>query len=98
MGSLNEDQSREERLRRIRRGGRPRKGDPIIDHFGNDIEVGDRYFYGSPPTHGVVLKLRTSSIMIEVGSRLGVSSTMDCKSPRKGICIDKVPDDIFSTS
>ena len=69
----------------------------IRDHFGNAIEVGDRYFYGSPPTHGVVIKLRTSSLMLDIGACrwTGANATMNCKSPEKGICIDRVPADFW---
>ena len=56
---------------------------PVVDHFGNLIEVGDRYFYGAPPTTGVVSMVKVSTIELECG--------MKCKSPDKGICLDKIP-------
>lgn len=66
----------------------------IRDFFGNPIEVGDRYYYGSPPTRGTVIKLRKTSIVIERGvNTAGVNLTMNCKSPATGICVDKVPQD-----
>lgn len=71
----------------------------IRDHFGNEIEVGDRYFYGSPPTHGIVIKIRQMSIVIETGGSRwepNVNHTMNCKSPDKGVCLDRVPEDIFA--
>jgi len=69
----------------------------IRDHFGNEIEVGDRYFYGSPCTHGIVIQLRKTSIMLECGAESwrNINRTMNCKSPEKGICIDKAPEDMF---
>ena len=81
-----------DRTVRIARGWkRRRKGDPILDFFGHEIEIGDRYFYGSPPTAGVVVKLKSSSLVLVVGVDWnGANATMSCKSPEKGICIDKV--------
>lgn len=65
----------------------------IRDYFGNAIEVGDRYYYGSPPTRGTVIKLRKTSILIERGGNTaGINLTMNCKSPDTGICVDRVPE------
>lgn len=65
---------------------------PIVDFFGHEIEVGDRYFYGSPPTAGIVILVLRRRIVIDRGANpfTGVNETMNCKSPEKGICIDKV--------
>ena len=70
-----------------------RKRRPVVDFNDNLIEVGDRYFYGSPPTNGVVIQIKHTSIVIETEVHIYNSdgSTMNCKSPDKGICIDKVP-------
>lgn len=72
-----------------------RKRKPIVDFFGNLIEIGDRYFYGSPPTFGRVIKLRQTSIMLETGANRwdNTSTTMNCKSPATGVCLDKTPED-----
>jgi len=73
---------------------RPKK--PIVDYFGNLIEIGDAYFYGAPPTAGRVVKINRSSIILEVpcfygDDEIGVEtpSLMTCKSPEKGVCLDK---------
>lgn len=64
-----------------------RKRPPPTDHFGNLIEVGDKYFYGSPAWHGVVTKITGSSIVL-VNVNL---NSMKCKSPEKGVCLEKIP-------
>jgi hypothetical protein len=67
----------------------------VVDFFGHPIEVGDRYFYGSPPTFGRVIVVRVTSIMLETGADKWdkTSTTMNCKSPEKGVCLDKVETD-----
>lgn len=60
------------------------------DFFGNFIEVGDKYFYGAPTVTGVVCKIRIKSIEIEEILK-GRRTSMNCKSPDKGICLDKIP-------
>lgn len=73
-----------------------RPSPPVVDHFGNLIEVGDRYFYGAPPTHGTVISIKLRTIVIEVGAGWnGTNQIMKCKSPDKGICLDKIPEDIY---
>jgi hypothetical protein len=76
---------------------------PVVDHFGNLIEVGDAYFYGSPPTAGKVVKINRSSIVLEIaviqeamwkGGKVEIIQvepplTMTCRSPEKGVCLDK---------
>jgi len=65
---------------------------PPKDHFGNLIEVGDRYFYGSPSHNGTVIKIMGGSIMLDLGpNRIGEEVNMKCKSPEKGVCLDKIP-------
>lgn len=67
-----------------------------VDHFGNKIAVGDRYFYGNPPTAGIVIQVKKSSIVLDIGADShNVNMTMMVKSPSHGICIDLVPDSIF---
>ena len=62
------------------------------DFFGNPIHVLDRYFYGHPPVVGQVIKVRRTSILLETGAdSQGRSTTMNCRSPERGICLDKVP-------
>ena len=65
---------------------------PITDFFDNVIEIGDRYFYGSPDTVGVVTALKHTSIEIEFALEHGQGTrTMKCRSPNRGVCLDKVP-------
>ena len=75
----------------------PRKPRPVVDHFGTLIEPGDRYFYGSPPTHGLVVKITGRSLLLDIGMGRWdrVNRTMKCKSPEKGVCIDKTPLDMW---
>lgn len=65
------------------------------DFFGHVIEIGDRYFYGSPTVVGVVCKIKhkTIEIQLEKSPRTtsGDSTIMKCKSPDKGVCLDKIP-------
>ena len=72
------------------------KPKPIVkDFFGNVIEIGDRYFYGSPDVVGVVCNIKQKTIVIQLEksprSTYGNSKTMNCKSPDKGVCLDKIP-------
>ena len=69
---------------------------PVVDYFGNLIEVGDAYFYGSPPTAGRVVKINRSAIVIEIPAfhedkeiQLEPPHLMTCRSPEKGVCLDK---------
>lgn len=69
---------------------------PLVDYFDNLIEVGDAYFYGAPPTAGRVVKINRTSIILEVpafheGEEMQVEPPvlMKCKSPEKGVCLDK---------
>ncbi len=59
------------------------------DHFGNTIEVGDRFFYYE--TVGRVIRIRRTSLMMETGADkyTNVSTSMNVKSPFRGICLDK---------
>lgn len=67
--------------------GRPR------DYFGHLIEVGDDYFYGHPTQVGRVVAVKIKSITIEyICSYKGSKTTMNCKSPNKGICLNKIAD------
>lgn len=80
-----------------------RQQGPPRDHLGSVIEVGDTYFYGAPPTIGKVVKITGSSIVLEYVKKNQVWSqykqqyvaspdtkeTMTCRSPEKGLCIDK---------
>jgi hypothetical protein len=91
------------------------------DHLGNKIEVGDQYFYGAPPTVGIVVKVLQTAIVIfdvdvlpldemkrfmaelpentfeslydkylpEKTRRYPTQGIMKCKSPDKGICLNK---------
>jgi hypothetical protein len=59
---------------------------PIVDFHGTEIKIGDRYFYGSPPTIGFVAAIKVKTITINTDYGF-----MNCKSPDKGICIDRVP-------
>jgi hypothetical protein len=68
---------------------------PVVDYFGNLIEIGDAYFYGSPPTAGKVVKINRSSIVLQeyivsggVIYKVGPGE-MTCRSPEKGVCLDK---------
>ncbi len=72
-----------------------------VDHFGNIIELGDAYFYGAPPTAGRVSKITGSSIEITYYARVWNHTTakfeqgedtMLCRSPEKGVCLDKTYD------
>lgn len=68
-----------------------RKKEPR-DYLNNLIEVGDQYFYGAPPTLGTVVAIKGSTIIIEsgiYGDRDNPPQQMKCKSPEKGLCIDK---------
>lgn len=71
------------------------------DFFGNIIEVGDRYFYGSPTVTGVVCKIKVKTIEVELEQSprevYGDSKTIKCNSPNKGVCLDKVPNDAADT-
>lgn len=67
-----------------------------VDYFGNTIEVGDAYFYGSPPTAGIVVKVNRTSIILEEkhvydGEVINIEPPvlMTCKSPQRGVCLDK---------
>lgn len=63
------------------------------DFNGRLIEVGDRFFIGNPPAFGRVIRIRKSSIELEIGSdRQGRNRTQRAKSPDQGICVDKVPE------
>ncbi len=78
-----------------RRGWRRRTGPPV-DFFGTPIMVGDRYFYGAPPTPGLVVKVGKTTITLDVGAGYhGENRTMLARSPDKGVCLDRVPFDIF---
>lgn len=74
---------------------------PLVDHFGNIIEIGDAYFYGSPPTAGRVTKISARSIEITSHGQVwddgfakwvDGETTMKCSSPEKGVCLDKTYD------
>ena len=80
-----------------RRRRYPRKDRTVRDHFGQEIEPGDRYFYGSPPTHGIVVKLTGRTMLLDIGADFwdGTNRTMKVKSPDKGVCLDKIPLDIW---
>ena len=67
------------------------KPHPLVDFLGNEIEVHDVYLYGSPITIGRVIKIRQKSIMIETGYDKWTrgNGTMNCKSPDKGVCLNK---------
>jgi len=75
-----------------------RKPGPPKDYFGNEIKLHDRYFYGSPPTAGTVIKVNLMSIVLDIGAKgwAKTNMTMNCKSPEKGVCLDKIPEDIFN--
>ncbi len=67
---------------------------PITDFFDNEVEIGDLFFFGNPCVVGYVIKKRQTSIMLETGARRGRSTTMNCQDPTKGICLNKIPEDI----
>ncbi len=71
-----------------------------VDYFGNIIEVGDAYFYGSPPRAGKVTAVKTSTIELtyfkvqwdhkeDRWAQSDETDTMTCGSPEKGVCLDK---------
>jgi len=77
------------------------------DYFGNVIEIGDAYFYGSPPCAGKVIAIKGSSIILQykrhpliydellnkyVMDTLSKVETMTCKSTERGVCLDKTID------
>ncbi len=63
------------------------------DFFKQIIEVGDWYFASNPPALGRVIKVRKSSLMMEIGADyLGRNQTRGVKSPDQGICLDKIPE------
>ena len=65
------------------------------DFFDIPLEIGDRYFFGNPPTFGRVIKVTKRGAMLETGSCrwTGANTTMNVKDASNGICIDKVPKD-----
>ncbi|MEE8114191.1 MAG: hypothetical protein V3T23_07525 [Nitrososphaerales archaeon] len=71
---------------------RPRSKRPPEDYFGNLIEVGDRFFYSTCAV-GTVVNIKVTSIEIEIrrGAHSGSNHIMKCKSPERGICLDKIP-------
>jgi hypothetical protein len=74
------------------RYGRRRAGDAVLDYFENEIEVGDIFYCGNPCAHGRVIKIRSSSIMLETGADYsGVNTTMNVRSPEQGIVLNKIP-------
>lgn len=63
---------------------------PPRDFFDNLIEVGDRYFYGSPAIDGVVKKITGKTMVLKIGEDdIEIGHSMKCASPEKGICLDK---------
>ena len=69
---------------------------PIKDFFGNIVKINDRFFYGNNPPHvGRVIKLRKTSLMMEIGWNryTKANETMNVKSPNLGICLDKIPEE-----
>ena len=77
-----------------------KKSNQLLDYFENPIAIGDAYFYGSPPTAGIVRKINRTSIVLECPSfhldknnEILVdwieTSYMTCKSPEKGVCLNK---------
>lgn len=69
----------------------------IRDFFGNEIEFGDDFFYGNnPPVVGRVIKLRHTSILLDIGydKWTQANKTMNCKSPKLGICLNKIPQEL----
>jgi hypothetical protein len=66
-----------------------RKKEPPRDFFGELIEVGDDYFYGSPPTNGTVKRIVGGTIIVEYYDNIG-ESTMRCASPERGVCLNKI--------
>lgn len=67
------------------------RNSPPRDYFSNLIEIGDRYFYGSPCTTGIVCSVKKTSIEIELDHPTRNVNVMKRKSPDKGICLDKIP-------
>ncbi len=74
------------------------RNNPPRDHFGNLIEIGDRFFCGNPCVAGTVIKIMGQSIMLDVGvnSYTQANHTMNFKSPNQGICLDKIPENIYT--
>lgn len=66
------------------------------DHFGNVIEVGDKYFYGGSTVTGVIHAVKRTTIELQLGDEYN-DNIMKCKSPDKGICLDKIPNDAADT-
>lgn len=65
------------------------------DYLGNLIEVGDAYFYGSPTEIGKVIQVKKTTIVIDLsafgGKHYGYKNhQMNCKSPEKGLCLNKL--------
>lgn len=66
---------------------------PPRDFFGNLIEIGDDYFYGSPTEVGKVVAIKGKAIVIDLMTKTFYRSTqMNCKSPEKGVCLNKIAD------
>lgn len=64
---------------------------PPEDYLGNIIELGDIFFNGNPTVIGRVIKIKNTSIMLETGADYeNCSTTMNIKSPDKGLCLNKV--------
>jgi hypothetical protein len=73
------------------------------DYFGNLIEVGDAYFYGEPPTAGKITAIKGSTIVLTYYKVVfseelrqcvpgDETTTMNCYSPERGVCLDKTYD------
>ena len=79
---------------------RRRRDDKVRDYLGNLIEVGDAYFYGHPTEIGRVVAVKKTTIVIDLtafgGKGYGNSSTMNCKSPERGLCLNKLENYDFS--
>jgi hypothetical protein len=72
-----------------------------VDFFGNIIEIGDAYFYGSPPTAGKVTAINTGHIVLtyhtqvfddDIDDWVDGQRHMKCGSPDTGVCLDKTFD------
>ena len=71
-----------------------RRGDPL-DFFGQLIEKGDRFFSGNPATVGTVIRVTGGVLDLELPrDQNGQRKMYKVKTPRWGVCLDKVPDDI----
>jgi len=72
---------------------------PLEDCFGNVIAVGDRFLYhAAGRTYvGLVIAFVGRCLLMDVGAgRSGRNSTVNVRSPHYGVCLDRVPEDIFN--